>query len=760
MPDFTQEWWTKVGEIEYNPTNNTAWYVAKTTVTKVPLPSDDINLELRYIANKIGSEYRIAIDRTNLSLNDTQPGETKSSPWIFLVAINLSQLNVQSREDYDRTFVKSSVSPIEELVADRLSKAKHTNQVLQSPYKSSEQIKSNKLVFPSAFSEIGTIPQQLTGATREHIVKQSKTLEGLYENVVSKLNFKNLKSFTVQNISKYAGGDTFDVECLALDISNEFLCAQISDPGMLPKNAKGQGAPGFRFNLDDFLNSLVFDFFGILEKTVHNIVKELIANYIRAIIRAWTKFLDQNMNVNRYISPCNDNMGRFNDNQQRRLSLGEVINLQDKDFKETFKSDMVARNFGLGYDEYLIGVDKTLAAMTPREMNGLYNKVIAGEALDKIKDIFDKITGKPSDNDGDYIDLFSNYRQFVNFNSMSEENRSLYIFNCNHTTFFDIQKEQLLSLGHSSDSVEHFIETRKAALKETAKLVCDFLQRKATTVVTKEEPQNSDIVKKTLSRNIDTVFDSIEKSLRETNSAKFRSLSILSGELTLAAYGLYRNDEDYESPPPLIFERLTKEVTTVPPGLGNGNYYINQFENRGEEQTNFYEKYVIGNNYRKIDSYKVEFDPSQAQWMFKTDSDFDTVTIRASEMSVISDSGRPILVPRTENAPITKLSSFLLTKLKDTSEAYQQNIIQEINSENKPIEELILNEFYLLMNNQVTNSRPGNNTKKYYILDDFFLEDIVRGKRENKDLNKYNFSNINFLDFTRSKQDLRTVFKI
>ena len=160
MNNFEENWYENIGQISYQFIDNSALYSYKTSLNKHKLEEGDANLELTYAANKLSLDYGIAITRQSLSVNDIYPGITSVSPLLFLIKINLSSIDIKTREDFNKVFNKEDTLDIEQK-----EKLKQVDKILKQPYKTSEMIKTEKsslgIKFLSNVSEpVEEIPQR------------------------------------------------------------------------------------------------------------------------------------------------------------------------------------------------------------------------------------------------------------------------------------------------------------------------------------------------------------------------------------------------------------------------------------------------------------------------------------------------------------------------------------------------------------------------------------------------------------------------
>jgi len=742
MNNFEENWYENIGQISYQFIDNSALYSYKTSLNKHKLEEGDANLELTYAANKLSLDYGIAITRQSLSVNDIYPGITSVSPLLFLIKINLSSIDIKTREDFNKVFNKEDTLDIEQK-----EKLKQVDKILKQPYKTSEMIKTEKsslgIKFLSNVSEpVEEIPQRLINATKTYVTNQNKTLEGVWNNIASKINFDNLKSFVLSNLIKLSNGEINDVECFATDLTNELLCAKLTSPTNIKEN---NNSPKLNLDLSGYLDFLTFNFFEILEKTIENIAKELIKYYVDKLIHEYIKLLDKDLNINRFIHPCNDDKDKFNTDQQRRISLYEAIDLNNKDFKDTFENDIIAKNMNLGYTDYLKCVDLVLNELTPRELNGLYNSVVTGEAIDKIKDIFKYITGESSDNDQDYIDLFANYKQYTNTLSFEETNKYLPILNCNHLSVLEIKEQRLQDLGYDQQLIDNFINSQKNTVKTTSKIICDFLQRKTIKIISEEKINNSDIVKKTINKNIDNIFNSLEKNIQQSNNQILKRLFKTNGDLTIAAFYLYK-DNIYKPPlvPTKINNFFNEQIKQDDQSIGD--FYTNFINSNNDESNNFFEKYLKNQQYFKINKYI----PT------KTFNRFEYNSEPQNEQNNIVQFNNKIVANNTEiitnNDQFELLSDFIDNKLIGLPNNYIASIKDNLKSE---IE--IWNDYYSFLNDNF--KLAINSNKQYYILSDFFIEEIIQEIKNIKNTNKFKFIDINLFNFDEIKQSLKIKFE-
>lgn len=742
MNNFEENWYENIGQISYQFIDNSALYSYKTSLNKHKLEEGDANLELTYAANKLSLDYGIAITRQSLSVNDIYPGITSVSPLLFLIKINLSSIDIKTREDFNKVFNKEDTLDIEQK-----EKLKQVDKILKQPYKTSEMIKTEKsslgIKFLSNVSEpVEEIPQRLINATKTYVTNQNKTLEGVWNNIASKINFDNLKSFVLSNLIKLSNGEINDVECFATDLTNELLCAKLTSPTNIKEN---NNSPKLNLDLSGYLDFLTFNFFEILEKTIENIAKELIKYYVDKLIHEYIKLLDKDLNINRFIHPCNDDKDKFNTDQQRRISLYEAIDLNNKDFKDTFENDIIAKNMNLGYTDYLKCVDLVLNELTPRELNGLYNSVVTGEAIDKIKDIFKYITGESSDNDQDYIDLFANYKQYTNTLSFEETNKYLPILNCNHLSVLEIKEQRLQDLGYDQQLIDNFINSQKNTVKTTSKIICDFLQRKTIKIFSEEKINNSDIVKKTINKNIDNIFNSLEKNIQQSNNQILKRLFKTNGDLTIAAFYLYK-DNIYKPPlvPTKINNFFNEQIKQDDQSIGD--FYTNFINSNNDESNNFFEKYLKNQQYFKINKYI----PT------KTFNRFEYNSEPQNEQNNIVQFNNKIVANNTEiitnNDQFELLSDFIDNKLIGLPNNYIASIKNNLKSE---IE--IWNDYYSFLNDNF--KLAINSNKQYYILSDFFIEEIIQEIKNIKNTNKFKFIDINLFNFDEIKQSLKIKFE-
>jgi len=742
MNNFEENWYENIGQISYQFIDNSALYSYKTSLNKHKLEEGDANLELTYAANKLSLDYGIAITRQSLSVNDIYPGITSVSPLLFLIKINLSSIDIKTREDFNKVFNKEDTLDIEQK-----EKLKQVDKILKQPYKTSEMIKTEKsslgIKFLSNVSEpVEEIPQRLINATKTYVTNQNKTLEGVWNNIASKINFDNLKSFVLSNLIKLSNGEINDVECFATDLTNELLCAKLTSPTNIKEN---NNSPKLNLDLSGYLDFLTFNFFEILEKTIENIAKELIKYYVDKLIHEYIKLLDKDLNINRFIHPCNDDKDKFNTDQQRRISLYEAIDLNNKDFKDTFENDIIAKNMNLGYTDYLKCVDLVLNELTPRELNGLYNSVVTGEAIDKIKDIFKYITGESSDNDQDYIDLFANYKQYTNTLSFEETNKYLPILNCNHLSVLEIKEQRLQDLGYDQQLIDNFINSQKNTVKTTSKIICDFLQRKTIKIISEEKINNSDIVKKTINKNIDNIFNSLEKNIQQSNNQILKRLFKTNGDLTIAAFYLYK-DNIYKPPlvPTKINNFFNEQIKQDDQSIGD--FYTNFINSNNDESNNFFEKYLKNQQYFKINKYI----PT------KTFNRFEYNSEPQNEQNNIVQFNNKIVANNTEiitnNDQFELLSDFIDNKLIGLPNNYIASIKNNLKSE---IE--IWNDYYSFLNDNF--KLAINSNKQYYILSDFFIEEIIQEIKNIKNTNKFKFIDINLFNFDEIKQSLKIKFE-
>jgi hypothetical protein len=829
---MNENWINKKSQLWYEGSENKVYYCFKQQENV----TDQYSAAIKEIQAFYGIDF-IPILKDVKKYKDSK----KSAPLLTLYEVYARQSvlderlpetkEIKSRNDYYKVFDPTGDQQDQDKkTEDEAKREEERRKQLEDPYVKEAEIKSQKK--PYAFGDIlkediitketkeeiqnqffgkmvkdpktGKETFKAGGLLREKIEKNTKTAEQFYTNILDRLSLKNIIGISLSQFAKWLNGEPVDVECVALNFKNSLLCASVKDPKDVPKSfEEAWSFPDFKFDLSALdTEQLAFDFLKVLETTVRNIIQDFIFNIIDIIYQEFAKILDGNFNFNKYILPCKENSLDSIFDKTERKTLEEVLDVNNKDFEKTFKNDILSKNLQMGYKDYLSIVDETLKNLTPRELDGLYNGIISGDAFDLLKDIVNKYNGNQNLDDAEYISLFTNYKSYVY--DFTTKNESNYIFTCNHPSFIDAERQALVDQGFSEDEAQDFIDTKKAAWLKSAKEMCNFLRNSVKTVETKEEIDPTTAYRLVVGKNIDNIFDSIEKNLQSNAQTSVKKISSMSGDLSIAANYLYpikdRDMNDFK----FIKTAINQTKPPEPPGGFDIRGIIDFFDNMAEtnQPQTFYEKFLDEEDV-SYNRYTYQSLDSPNRWVYisaienRTDRQqneaivneedliedkddlhifvlesnkilyYDKDNVNKDDPGLLFNGFSEIILPGNSN--ISSLTELLLQKCNQLPQSYRDSLVL-----NKTVKDSdIFFEVYRAIEADADLKSIGNNKFEFNISYDLFFEALSKNKdnlsspffrfinpEKDSSLKINQFNSLKFLNFEKIKIRLKKELKV
>lgn len=402
----------------------------------------------------------------------------------------------------------------------------------------------------------------------ESLYKVSDSYKEVYENIINKLDFNILGSLVFSQINAFVQGDTDEIICSTEKLKELIICPVLTDPWNLPKLNKFEKISIPSINFPKL--SINFDFFEFIRKLIEETIIAFILRLISEILNYIFDILDCN-DINRFIIKCKSTIDLRANSYLNNFNAESIFSLPLENTYIKIQNNLNQFNININLQEYLTVVNKIFASFTVSQLESLSNGIFSGQLFALIKNLIKSILGDKVE-ESKYINIINILNETVESDSLSE-NSEIKFDSCIHFDPYRYMSERFLEQGFTQEEIEQKIEEDKEKKKDTLKTVCSLLRNDFSNFNSEQFlDKNSDIIKYTLEKSIDTVFDSIGDN-RYIQSVLKNQLLNTYGEFNIAAYYLFKNDYFNSSANAEDLDKFEYEL-----GKGYTNNYFNLFD--------------------------------------------------------------------------------------------------------------------------------------------------------------------------------------
>ncbi len=402
----------------------------------------------------------------------------------------------------------------------------------------------------------------------ESVLKVSNSYKEIYENIINKLDFNILGSLVFSQLNAYIEGDEQELICSVDKLKELIICPVLTDPWNLPNLNKTATISIPTINFPNI--SINFDFFEFIRKLIIETITSFVLRLILEILNYIFDILDCN-DINRFIIKCKSTIDLRANSYLEDLDIQSVLNQPVQDTYIKIQDSLNKFNININLQEYLTVINKMFASFTVSQLESLSNGIFSGQLFGFVKNLIKSILGDRVEEEK-YVNIINILNETVDSSSLSEGS-DIKFDSCIHFDPYKYMTDRFLQQGFTQEEIEKKVEEDKEKKKDALKTVCSLLRNDFSNFNSEQFlDKNSDIIKYTLEKSIDTVFDSIGDN-RYIQSILKNQLLNTYGEFNIAAYYLFKNDYFNSSTNAEDLDKFQYEL-----GDGYTNNYFNLFD--------------------------------------------------------------------------------------------------------------------------------------------------------------------------------------